>query len=361
MKKLTAEQELYKQLDRLVVTGKTPGVQYAATGVNRTSIRFHTGVSSFETNSPVTDATLFNICSVTKLFTSLAILQLVERKELQLIQPVSAFLGNVPAGDSISIQQLLSHTSGLGNPLPLNWVRLQHETFDKESFIQLIFRKAIIQKNKPDTRYRYSNINYLLFGLVIEKLSGIPYEKYIEQHIIRKINPGVDQLLFEVNTSHPYAMGYQKRFTLLNLLLGLMMDKGKYLSRSVNHKWMLVNPYYINGTAYGGLISNAATLVQFAGTLFSDYSPLIGSETRKHLLTQHLLADGQPAPVTAGWQTGTLKDQFYISHAGGGAGYYCELRYYPSLKLSTAIMLNRTGIRDERILDRYDCHLIENV
>ncbi len=58
--------------------------------------------------------------------------------------------------------------------------------------------------------------------------------------------------------------------------------------------------------------------------------------------------------MTAGWFTGNLNEVKYFTHAGGGGGYYCEMRYYPAKKITSVIMFNRTGIRDERLLDKED-------
>lgn len=54
------------------------------------------------------------------------------------------------------------------------------------------------------------------------------------------------------------------------------------------------------------------------------------------------------------WFTGELDGHRYFCHAGGGGGYYCEIRFYPDLNVSSVIMLNRSGMRDERLLDKID-------
>jgi hypothetical protein len=68
----------------------------------------------------------------------------------------------------------------------------------------------------------------------------------------------------------------------------------------------------------------------------------------------------QPAPGPArslGWFAGRLGDAPWYAHAGGGAGYCCELRVYPGLDCASVVMFNRTGIRDEQVLDRLDRYL----
>ena len=55
-----------------------------------------------------------------------------------------------------------------------------------------------------------------------------------------------------------------------------------------------------------------------------------------------------------GWFVGELKGQKYFAHAGGGGGYYCEIRIYPDINRGSVIFFNRSGMRDERILDEFD-------
>jgi hypothetical protein len=58
------------------------------------------------------------------------------------------------------------------------------------------------------------------------------------------------------------------------------------------------------------------------------------------------------------WFTGNLKGNTYFAHAGGGGGYYCEIRIYPGLRLGSVIVFNRTGMTDERFLDKIDANYI---
>ncbi len=69
---------------------------------------------------------------------------------------------------------------------------------------------------------------------------------------------------------------------------------------------------------------------------------------------------GREVEMTLGWFTGKLNGFDYFAHAGAGGGYYCEMRMYPTRNLATAIMFNRSGIRDERFLDQTDqfCFII---
>ncbi|HEX4850592.1 MAG TPA: serine hydrolase domain-containing protein, partial [Puia sp.] len=83
---------------------------------------FNGGTSSFENPSEINAATLFNACSFTKTFTALATMQCIEFAKLALDDPASRFIESYPYNEEITIRQLLSHSSGVPNPIPLKWV-----------------------------------------------------------------------------------------------------------------------------------------------------------------------------------------------------------------------------------------------
>jgi len=114
------------------------------------------------------------------------------------------------------------------------------------------------------------------------------------------------------------------------------------------------NKYYVSGRAYGGIIANAYSLNKFIRELFKPNSVLLSDEWKKILFTKQKVLSGKEVEMTLGWFTGKLNGIDYFAHAGAGGGYYCEMRMYPSVNLATAIMFNRSGIRDERFLDKPD-------
>ena len=123
-------------LNGLIDHNKTPGVQYVAIKDSNILFEHNSGTAKFETNKPVSGKTFFNACSVTKTFTSLAIMQLVEKGKIKLSDNASQYLDSYPFLKEITIKQFLSHTSGLSNPIPLRWAHLQEEepSFNSDEF-----------------------------------------------------------------------------------------------------------------------------------------------------------------------------------------------------------------------------------
>ncbi|APC40866.1 serine hydrolase domain-containing protein [Clostridium estertheticum] len=130
--------------------------------------------------------TAFEIASLTKQFTATAILMLQEKKLLNVQDTVDKYIPDYPDGDKIKIYNLLTHTSGIpdynqSSISPIGW---KHTYTLKES-VKLFKNKP--RHFKSGTKYEYSSSNYILLGYIIEKVSGINYEEYIDKNIFKPL------------------------------------------------------------------------------------------------------------------------------------------------------------------------------
>lgn len=141
------------------------------------------GMMDEELNISNTLATKFNIASVSKLYTATAILLLQQKGLLTTNDYVSKFYPLLPYSDKITIHQLLIHTSGIPNinNLP-GYDSLAVFPQTPESLINFIKEKTL--DFEPGTKYRYSNTNYNLLALIIEKISGLSYGAFMEKYIL---------------------------------------------------------------------------------------------------------------------------------------------------------------------------------
>jgi CubicO group peptidase (beta-lactamase class C family) len=209
----------------------------------------------------------------------------------------------------------------------------------------------------PGTRYAYSNIGYLLLGELIAQLSGQPYTQYVQQHLIEPLAlAGGESLSFEIADTRTHARGTIKRLGWVNLALGWLLDRQRLIDGRAG-RWLLFRHHQIDGDAYGGLIANATGLSHVMLALCHGEALL--SARSQALLFSTARAPG-PSRSLAG-PTGTLDGHAWCAHAGGGAAYYCEARAYPALRCASAVMFNRAGVRDEKILDRIDRHLVASL
>lgn len=338
-----------------VETNKSPSVQYILCDKERIIKRYYIGFADIKEKKGVDNNTTYNVLSVTKTFTALAILQLAEQKKLDIGQPVIKYLTDFQYSPEITIRQLLTHSAGIPNPIPLSWVHLatENKSFDRNQFFRNIFYKNIKIKSKPNEKFAYSNLGYILLGQLIEKVSGVSYEAYIEDNILKKLGIKTNDLGFEIGKTTKHAKGYIKRFSFYNLILSLFIDKSKYMGKSEDG-WKPFKNYYVNGAAFGGLIGTPDAFVKYIQELLKSNCQLITDEYKKLLFTENLTNDRKPTGMCIAWFSGQLNGRKYLAHAGGGGGYYVEIRIYPDFGIGSLVFFNRTGMSDERFLDQVD-------
>jgi D-alanyl-D-alanine carboxypeptidase len=346
-------------LNKQIKGNKTPCIQYSIFTRDTVIFKFQSGLADIHNKIQVYDNTTFNAFSVTKTFTALAIFQLSEQGKLQIDKPVIDYLTNFQYRGDINVKQLLAHSAGIPNPIPLNWIHLidENNSFDRNLFFKGIFEKNNSTKTKPNEKYAYSNLGYVLLGQLIEKISGLVYENYIRESIFRPLNIEPNELDFIINDTTKHAKGYHKKLSFSNAILSLLIDKSKYMDKTEG-KWKSFKNFYVNGASYGGLIGNLSGFIKYIQDLLQPESKLINATSKKEIFNENFTNNGKPTQVCLGWFKGDLNGNKYFAHAGGGGGYYCEIRIYPDIGIGSVVMFNRTGMTDERILNRIDKYFI---
>lgn len=144
------------------------------------------GMADFDKHIKNKQNTVFEIGSLTKQFTAAAILKLQENKALNVQDTLNMYIPDYPNGDKIKLHNLLNHTSGIPEYLDfLTSIDSGTHSYTVEELIQIF-------KNKPldfetGTKFSYSNSNYILLGYIIEKVTGMKYEDYIQKNIIEPL------------------------------------------------------------------------------------------------------------------------------------------------------------------------------
>ena len=357
---LLSIKEIDSVLKKKVDQNYTPSLQYLLFDRDRLIYKFQYGFADLINQIKVSDHTTYNAYSVTKTFTALAVLQLVDQKLLNIEDPIRSHLPEFPYTPDITIRQVLTHSAGIPNPVPLNWIHLseEHLSFDRNKFFNGIFIKNKRTKSPPDVKFSYSNLGYVLLGQLIEKVSGVTYEQYITDNILKKLNLPSGNIGFLIDDTEMHSKGYQKRKTLLYFILGFFIDKSKYMAETEGI-WRPFKTLYVNGTSYGGLIGTPTAFMRYLQELLKLDSAIITEVNRKKMFTENHSSKNKLTGMCLSWFRGQLHGRQYFAHAGGGGGYYCEIRIYPDLGLGSVIMFNRTGISDERFLDKVDCYYID--
>ncbi len=130
---------------------------------------------------PATPHTIYNIASMTKQFTAACVMLLDQEGKLKVDDPISKFLPGFPHGDTITIRELLNHTSGLADYLDL----MDPNALSIPKIVATIEKAPL--RFKPGTRYEYSNSNYVLAGVIVAKAAGMPFDEFLTKRIFQPL------------------------------------------------------------------------------------------------------------------------------------------------------------------------------
>ena len=203
----------------------------------------------------ISPSTPFHLASVSKTFTAMAIMKMQEQGKLKITDSVYKYLTDFPL-KGVTIKTLLNHRSGIPNYVHymerLGWDRKKHVT-NKDVLDFIIARHKNIQINQPDRRFTYSNTNYALLALIIEKVSGLSFPDYMRTSFFQPLGMN-DTYVFTMNDSarflHSYfSSGREYAFDYLDQVYG---DKNVYSTVRDMLKW--------DQALYGGTFFKKETL-----------------------------------------------------------------------------------------------------
>ena len=145
-----------------------------------------------------------------KQFTAIAILMLEEQGKLNVTQTVSKYVPDYPAGDSITIHHLLTHTSGIKDFTKMKSLRdIAQKEMTPKMLVDFFKNEPI--DFKPGEKFDYNNSGYVLLGYIIESVSGESYEDYIKKHIFQKLGMNQSYYASDRQLIFKRAYGYQKK------------------------------------------------------------------------------------------------------------------------------------------------------
>lgn len=310
-----------------VRAGEAPGLAVADIRDGRITVQT-AGLADLARGTPVTPETAFMYFSVTKLFTAAAVMQLVERGVVGLDDPVDRHL-SLPIsreGAGITIRHLLAHTSGLSNPLPISWVHLETEEGPSlEDLTMRLIRANPKLRFEPGARYGYSNLGYLVLGLVLERRTGQSFEEYVRQHLLEPL--GMRDTGFDLD-GKVLATGYYRRSSMVNQAMRLVVDRRLYGPRA--GRFGSFRRFLVDGAPYGGLVGSCRDLARFVAAVAGD-----GSFEGARILTPESTAamrepqrglDGSLLPAGLGWRSGETEGKPDLRSVGGGGGFKAEVR-----------------------------------
>jgi len=177
-----SSQSLSQKLESFIIeqmkTRKIPGMQVAVVKHGKTVFSKSFGIANLEDSVRVTNKTLFPVHSITKAFVGVAVMQLVEAGKLKLNDPISSYFDKLPVSwQIVTVYQLLTHMSGLPDIWDKNSILID---INEDSALAKVFRLPVIFK--PGEKFQYNQMNYVLLGMIINKLTGISFTDFIKQN-----------------------------------------------------------------------------------------------------------------------------------------------------------------------------------
>lgn len=266
--------QLNQTVNQWRIDHEIPGVAVSIILPNgRDMINLVSGTMTLTGKEKIKPQTLFQICSITKVYTAVLILKLEAEKKLSLSQTVGTWLPQYPKWRNVTIKQLLNMTSGIpsfSNDVQFNLFVKKHPTKQWSTTETINFVKDKPMLFKPGTRWQYSDINYVLLGMIIEKVTGKSYAQVLKQNILQPLN-----------LSHTYYLPYEYPPNIrLRLAIGYS-----------SHNKDVSNVNMSQAGAAGAIVASAQDTARFFYALFSG--KLLSKAQMKEMLRPYSKKDGR--------------------------------------------------------------------
>jgi CubicO group peptidase (beta-lactamase class C family) len=304
-----------------MTTTKTPGMSVVVVEGSDTILIRGYGLADVENDVPVTPETVFRIGSVTKQFTSAAIMRLVEQNKVRLDAPLSTYLPEYAGpGRNVTVHHLLNHTSGIPSytGLGTRWTSQMSMSVPHEQM--LAFFAADSLEFQPGDKFAYNNSGYYLLGMIIERVSGEPYAQHVRRALTAPLGLASTLYCTERPIVRHRAAGYALRGDTL-----------------VNDEPFAMDQAF----AAGALCSTPRDLVRWARALSGGQVVTAASYTR--MTTPAALTGGGRQTYGYGLAASEMAGRKKVAHSGGISGFAAQLAHYPAEDLVVAVLANQEG------------------
>ncbi len=301
------------------------------------------GLASIETEQPVRPDTLFQIGSISKVYTATLVMRLVEESKLALDEPIVTYLPDLKLADAqarktITLRHLLSHTSGLFG-----------DYFDDFGMGDDALTRAIAtfgtlrQQYAPGALWTYCNTGFGLAGAIIERVTGQPFETAMRERLFKPL--GLERSFYFAHEAivYPHAIGHNQ--------LHPGADEHEVARLYPLPRWV---------NAAGGIISNVNDLLTFAefhlrDGITSDGTRLLSAESALAMRQEQTRAANFAEGYGIGWALRTTSDEHgivkVVEHGGSTNGFQAKLVLVPSRNFAIAILTNssRGSVLNEHV------------
>ncbi len=275
------------------------------------------GLAHLDPDIPATPQMRYSIGSVSKQFTAAAILLLQEQGKLSLDDTVAKYIPGLTQGDHVTIRQILSHTSGYQDYWPEDYLMtpMQQPTTARQILDTWAKKPLDFQ---PGTRWQYSNTNFVIAGLIVEKVTGQPLMDFLVQHIFRPLNMTSVWNSDEAKLTSTDATAY------IRAALGPLR-----LAPKEGRGWMF---------AAGELAMTAHDLALWDQSLIAQ--SILKPDSYKQMFTEVKLADGSGTKYGLGVEVTTRDGHRSIEHSGEVTGFVSDNEVLIDDGVAVAVLTN---------------------
>ena len=308
-----ADPRIDRLVDSLRVARKIPAVSVA---VMRDGAIVHAqgyGYANVEHQAKATAETIYQSGSVGKQFTATLIMMLVEDGKLGLDDPIRKHLPEAPKSwDRITIRQMLSHTSGLGDyPDSMNY----RWDYNEDQLLRIVYQSPLLFA--PGAKWAYSNLAYLTLGAMVRRVTGTFYGDLLAERIFKPLGMAT-KIISESDIVPRRAAGYVLKDGVLK-----------------NQDWVSSS---LNSTADGALYFTVLDLAKWDAALGSER--LVKKRVLEQMWTPVKLNDGSTYPYGFGWAIGGGSSHRLVEHSGGWQGFLTHIVRYLDDRVTVVVLVN---------------------
>jgi CubicO group peptidase (beta-lactamase class C family) len=308
----------------------TPGAAFTVIQADRPILAKGYGLADLERKIPCTANTNFRLASVTKQFTAMAVLLLVEQGKLSLEDHLPKFFPEFPQyGKTITIRHLLTHSSGLAD---------YEDHIPEGTMIPLSDRDVLFilqQRRKtdfpPGSQFHYSNSGYALLALLVENVSGEIFPAFLKERIFEPLG---------MTNTVAYVAGLS---SVSNRAYGYANGKNGWEPSDQSITSAVLGD--------GGIYSSVADLFKWDQALYTE--KLISRRMLADAFTAHSRhSDFEGSGYGYGWYVGKFRDTKHIWHYGSTCGFSTKIKRFPGKKLSVIVLANRRNANISPIVEK---------
>ncbi|MBN1293430.1 MAG: beta-lactamase family protein [Candidatus Latescibacteria bacterium] len=286
------------------------------------------GLASLDKKAPVRSNTNFRLASVTKQFTAMSIMILVERGQLSYESTLTDIFPGFPEyGSRVTVRHLLNHTSGL-----ISYESLIPEKADEQILDRDVLDIMASQDSTyfaPGTEFRYSNSGYAVLAMIVEKISGKSFASFLKENIFEPLEM-YNTVAYEKNIS-----------TVKNRAYGYAWEDSVFVFSDQSTTSAVLGD--------GGIYSSIDDLFRWDRALYTE--KLVSRGTLEKAFTPGVLRNGEETTYGFGWSIGEYLGHRRIYHGGSTCGFRTAIHRYPDDRLNVIVLTNRRDAQTDRLAE----------